>query len=162
MHLNRFDVNTESRRGKTYQNGGRSIKQLEHMPNKLGSKLENESLRKPFTTIDDLTEKAEELATGLRKLGKYRYPLGIRRGTRIKRKGVEKTMSDDRISEQIKGAGRTYFFDIEKTNAGKSYLRITESRKRDGESFERSSVNIFPEDAESFSEIVGKMTAKLG
>ena len=37
-----------------------------------------------------------------------------------------------RQSKQIKGSGRTYFLDVEKTKEGKPYLRITESRKGEG------------------------------
>ena len=82
-----------------------------------------------FITIDDLVDKAQELSDGLKKLSKYKHPLDIRRGVR---KGVKKSMQDDRESRQMKGSGRTYFLDVEKTKEGKPYLRITESRKSDG------------------------------
>ena len=114
--------------------------------------------REPFTTIDDLLQKAQELFVGLRKLSKCKYPLDIRRGMR---KGVKKSMQDDRQSRQIKGSGRTYFLDVEKTKEGKPYLRITESRKGDGDKFERNSINVFPEDASEFADAVSGMISKL-
>jgi hypothetical protein len=59
--------------------------------------------REPFTTIDDLLHKAQELCVGLRKPSGYNHPLDVRRGVR---KGVKKCMNDDRQSRQIKGSGR--------------------------------------------------------
>ena len=70
-------------------------------------------------------------------------------------------MSDEKQSRQIKGAGRTYFLDVQKTKEDKPYLRITESRKGDGEKFERNSINVFPEDANEFTKAVAAMTSKL-
>ena len=95
---------------------------------------------------------------GLRKLSECKYPLDIRRAVR---KGVKKSMQDDRQSRQIKGGGRTYFLDVEKTKEGKTYLRITESRKGEGDKFERNSINVFPEDASVFAEAVSEMITKL-
>jgi hypothetical protein len=40
-------------------------------------------------------------------------------------------------------------------------LRITESRKNGENEFERTSINVFPEDAETFSKAVSEMTKKL-
>ena len=73
----------------------------------------------------------------------------------------KKRMNDDRQSKQIKGSGRTYFLDVEKTKGGKPYLRITESRKGAGDRFERNSINVFPEDAEEFALAVSEMAARL-
>ena len=114
--------------------------------------------REPFTTIDDLMQTAQELFAGLKKLSEFKYPLDIRRGVR---KGVKKQMNDDRKSRQIKASGRTYFLDIERTKEGKSYLRITESRKGEGDKFERNSINVFPEDADEFSQAVSEMVPQL-
>ena len=114
--------------------------------------------REPFTTIDGLLDKAQDLFAGLKKLSEFKYPLDIRRGVR---KGVEKHMNDETQSRQIKGAGRTYFLDLQKTKEDKPYLRITESRKGDGEKFERNSINVFPEDAGEFAEAVSAMAEKL-
>ena len=114
--------------------------------------------REPFITIDDLLYKAQELFAGLKKLSGYKHPLNVRRGAR---KGVKKRMNDDRKSRQIKGSGRTYFLDIESTKGGKSYLRITESRKGEGDKFERNSINVFPEDADEFTQAVSAMASRL-
>ena len=115
---------------------------------------------KPFITIDDLVEKAQELSTGLKKLSEYKHPLDIRRGMR--RKGVKKRMNESSQSKQLKARGRTYFLDIQETKEGKPYLRITESRKGEGDKFERNSVNVFPEDAGEFAQAVSEMASKLG
>jgi hypothetical protein len=69
-----------------------------------------------FTTIDDVLQLAEELAARLRRLGSYKHPLAVRRG-------VEQ-MKDDQESRQLKGSGRTYFFDVAQTREGKGYLKI--------------------------------------
>ena len=129
------------------------------MPKKNESRLGSGPDREPFVTIDDLLQKARELFVGLKKLTEFKYPLDIRRGVR---KGVKKRMSENRESRQIKGSGRTYFLDIEKTMESKPYLRITESRKGEGDKFERNSVNVFPEDAGEFAQAVSEMTTKLG
>jgi hypothetical protein len=126
-----------------------------------GSRSGSNPDRDPFITIDDLMKKAKELFAGLRKLSQYKHPLDIRRGVR-KGKGVKKHMREDRPSRQIKGSGRTYFLDVQKTKGGKPYLRITESRKGEGDRFERNSINVFPEDAEEFAMAVSEMAAKLG
>ena len=112
----------------------------------------------PFVTIDDLAQQAHTLSVGLERLCEFKYPLDIRRGIR---KGVGKSMTDDTQSRQIKAAGRTYFLDLQKTKEDKPYLRITESRKGDGEKFERNSINVFPEDAAEFTAAVSAMAEKL-
>ena len=119
------------------------------------SRLGSDPDRGPFITIDDLVQKAQELSAGLKQLSEFRHPLDIRRGVR---KGVKKHMSE---SKQIKANGRTYFLDMAKTKEGKAYLRITESRKGEGDKFERNSINVFPEDAGEFAQSVAEMTAKL-
>ena len=129
------------------------------MPKDEGSRSGSSPDREPFITIDDLMQKAQELFTGLRKLSQYKHPLHIRRGIR---KGVKKDMHDDQHSQQVKGSGRTYFLDVEKTRKGQPYLRITESRKGEGEKFERHSIHVFPEDAGEFAQAVSEMTSKLG
>lgn len=129
------------------------------MPKNKGLESGSNTEREPFTTIDDLLRKAHELFSGLKKLSELKYPLDVRRGVG---KGVKKHMHNEERSKQIKGAGRTYFLDLEKTREGKSYLRITESRKGDGDTFERSSINVFPEDADEFASAVSEMAAELG
>ena len=41
-----------------------------------------------------------------------------------------------------------------RTSQDKPYLRITESRKGEGDKFERSSIHVFPEDAKEFAKAV--------
>ena len=117
--------------------------------------------REPFTTIDDLTQKAEELANGLQKLGEYKHPLDIRKGVR-KRKEVS-DMAEREENRTIKAGAKTYFFDIKNTKEGKPFLVITESRfKGEGKERERASVIVFPENAEEFSQAVAEMIGRLG
>ena len=72
--------------------------------------------------------------------------------------------TEARQSQQLKGAGRTYFFDIRKTKAeeAKPYLVITESRKgkKEGE-WQKKRLYVFPEDAKDFADKVAEMTARL-
>ncbi len=50
--------------------------------------------------------------------------------------------------KEVRAGSRTYFFDIEKTLKGKPYLRITERPYEGaGSQRERSTLNVFPEDA---------------
>jgi hypothetical protein len=130
------------------------------MPNDKGLRLGADPDREPFTTIDDLVKQARQLFRGLRQLSEYKHPLDIRRGIVI-RKGVMKRMNKDRLSKQVKASGRTYFLDVEQTKEGKPYLRITESRKGDGDQWERASINVFPEDAALFAEAVSEMVSRL-
>ena len=141
---------------------------LKPMQNNKRSRSGSEAKREPFPTIDDALQKAEALSADLRRISEFKYPLDIRRGVNT-RKGVKKSMADkdkadknERESSQLKGAGRTYFLDVEKTREGKAYLRITESRKGEGDSFERNSIHVFPEDAKAFRQAVNKMIKKLG
>jgi len=103
-------------------------------------------------------QKAQDLYAGLGRLSEYKHPLDIRRGIR---KGVMKNMNNDKQSMQIKGGSRTYFFDVEKTKEGKRYLRITESRKGEGDKWKRNRINVFLEDAGEFARAVSEMTSKL-
>ena len=75
-------------------------------------------------------------------------------------------MNDEKKSKTLKGSGRTYFFDVDQTKQGKPYLKITESRKKPGETdkdkqWQRSSINVFPEDRADFHAAVLEMTAEL-
>ena len=138
---------------------GRSwMRQFSHMPNPSVSKSNPKPEHPTFITIDDCVNQAQDLFSGLQKLSQIKYPLDIRRGIR---KEVKDDMEEDKISHQLKGSGRTYFFDMEKTREGKAYLRITESRKGKGDKFERNSIHVFPEDAVSFARFVSAMTRKL-
>jgi hypothetical protein len=114
--------------------------------------------QEPFATIDDALHKAQELTSLLGRLGGYKHPLAVRRG-----RGREvNDMATSEESQQLNGAGRTYFFDIKRTRDDKPYGVITESRKaREGETFERQSVNVFPEDAAAFAKAVAQMAKHL-
>lgn len=62
----------------------------------------------------------------------------------------------------VKANGRTYFFDLKETEEGKKYLVLTESRRtKDGQEFLRSTMVLFPEQAQEFGEALGEMAAKL-
>lgn len=160
MPSEKYSSSTAERPADTNRSGGLWTRQLELMQSKKESKSGREG-QEPFVTIDDLLQKAGEIFAGLKKLAEYKYPLDIRRGSAI-RKGVSKVMDEDRESMQIKASGRTYFLDVEKTKEGKPYLKITESRKGKEDKFERSSVLVFPEDADEFSDAVSEMVGKLG
>lgn len=123
--------------------------------------MSSDPAREPFTTIDDLVFKAEELATDLRELSEYKHPLDIRRG--VKRREEVSDVADDGDSRTVKAGAKTYFIDVKKTKEDEPYLVITESRfKGEGKKRERVSISIFPEQAEEFAEAVSAMTAKLG
>ncbi len=143
------------------------------MPNKKASRLGSSPTSEPFTTIDDLAKQAEDLVTGLHRLGEYKYPLDIRRGNVLQRlqrvvgRGVRDDMTDrndrDRESIQIKGGSQTYFVDVETTRDGtKKYMKITSSKMKgkDGKP-ERSDIYVWPKDVQEFADAVSKMAAKL-
>jgi hypothetical protein len=127
------------------------------MPNDKVSKLGSDPNRKPFTTIDDalaMVPGLERLADILKELGGRKYPLAIR-------KGVMMTMTKPETSAQLKGSGSTYFLDVHQAKTGSKYLKITQSRKADGDEFERSSIFIFPEDREAFGQKVAEMLKEI-
>jgi hypothetical protein len=131
------------------------------MPEDTTSQAGSKPIREPFITIDDLQQKAKELAWGLKQLSDYKHPLDIRRGVG-KRRAV-RAMRAEGDSRQVKaGGGKTYFLDIEQTQEGSPYLKITESRfKGEGKQRERSSLIVFSESADVFLEAVTEMIAKL-
>ena len=130
------------------------------MPNERESKNGSGPSREPFASIDDLVDKAEELASGLRKLSKSRHPLDIRRGVK-KGEGVIE-MPDNGDSITVKAGARTYFFDLKETKEEKPFLVITESRfKGEGKQRERVRITVFPEQAEEFGQAVSTMITKL-
>ena len=159
MQLPKYNGVTAKKPEDIYGAGALLTQQLELMQNERGSESGSEPGNEPFITIDDLVVKAQELFMGLKKLSGYKHPLDIRRGAR---KGVEKNMNKRKDSKQISASGRTYFLDIEETSKGENYLRITESRKDDGDKWKRSNINVFPENADEFAEAVSEMAAKLG
>ena len=159
MHSQKSNVVIAEGLAEHYRSGGFSVQLSLPMPKNKGSGLGIDQDREPFITIDDLVQKSQELFCGLQKLSEIKNPLEIRRGVG---KGVKKSMTEESQSIQIKGAGRTYFLDVEKTKDGKAYLRITESRKAEGDNWERNKINVFPEDADEFAKAVSKIVAKLG
>jgi hypothetical protein len=132
------------------------------MPKNLESAWGSSPTREPFTTIDDLIEKARDLFSGLRKLSEFKYPSDVRKGAALKeRKGVV-SMSDANESRTVKAGGKTYFFDIKESKEGKPYLVITESRfKGEGKDRERVSIVVFPEHAQEFVETVQEMIRQI-
>ena len=160
MHLTKYKDVTVSSTEKPCLSGRSSTRQLELMHNNKESKSGSDLGREPFTTIDDLTVKAEELVSGLHKLGERKHPLDIRRGIN---KGEEVSdVAEKNESRTVKAGSKTYFFDLKETKEGKPFLVITESRfKGEGKERERASVLVFPESAEEFSQAVGEMTKKL-
>ena len=127
----------------------------EPMPKTKGSKSGSEPNREPFVTIDDLIKQAQQLSSGLTRLGKYKYPLDIR-------KGVSAIVTESERSRTVKAGSRTFFFDLKETQEGVTYLTITESRFKgeDGER-ERATLVVFPEVAAEFSKAVSEMSEQL-
>ena len=71
-------------------------------------------------------------------------------------------MVKDENTTMIRAGGRTYFFDLKETQEGKRYLVLTETRwRKDGQEYQRSSMVVFPDQAEQFSQAVSSMTAKI-
>lgn len=72
-------------------------------------------------------------------------------------------MFEDKVlhSEKVPAGKRTYFFDLKENQQGSKILKITESRKNDGE-FIRHSVLIFEEDFSKIFEAIEKIKDKVG
>jgi hypothetical protein len=118
--------------------------------------MKNPIIREPFTTIDDLVQLSQQLFVGLRKLGKRKHPLMVRKG-----RGVKK-MTDQSESKMVKAGATTYFFDIKLTKEKKPFLVISASRfKGEGEARERASMTLFSEHSQAFIEALQEMAAKL-
>lgn len=64
------------------------------------------------------------------------------------------------FSEKVPAGKRTYFLDLKENQQGSILLKITESRKNDGE-FKRNSVLIFQEDFEKIFEALEKVKAEI-
>jgi len=106
-------------------------------------------------TVDDLLIYAGKLYKGLISLSNQKNPLEIRRGVN--------GMYEQKGSEIIKAIGRTYFLDIEKTQAGKPYLKLTESRKdaKNGEQV-RNTIYVYQEDIKPFAEAIARISLQIG
>ena len=111
-----------------------------------------------YTTIDDVIRIAQELLARLSQLGEYKHPMDVRRG----RKEVMNMIEREENSRTIKAGSKTYFLDIKETKEGKPFLMITESRfKGEGEERERSTIIVFQDNAQAFSEALTEMVEKL-
>ncbi len=71
-------------------------------------------------------------------------------------------MFDDKtlFSEKVPAGKRTYFFDLKENQQGSRLLKITESRKNEGE-FIRNSILIFQEDFDKIFEAMDKVKAEI-
>ncbi len=71
-------------------------------------------------------------------------------------------MFDDKtlFSEKVAAGKRTYFFDLKENQQGSRLLKITESRKNEGE-FIRNSILIFQEDFDKVFEAMDKVKAEI-
>ncbi len=65
------------------------------------------------------------------------------------------------FTEKVLAGKRTYFFDLKENQQGSKILKITESRKNDGE-FIRHSVLIFQEDFGKIFDAMEKIKAQIG
>jgi hypothetical protein len=63
-------------------------------------------------------------------------------------------------SEKVTAGKRTYFLDLKEKHNGDHVIKITESRKNDGENI-RSTIMIFQEDFDKFFEALDKVRANL-
>ena len=108
----------------------------------------------PFTTIDDCVLLVQELAMHLGRLGKYKHPLGVRKGVM--------RMDESEESKTVKAGSRTYFLDRKQSKDGRPFLVITESRfKGEGKERERTSIAVFPEYAHGFLQALQEMVSNL-
>lgn len=66
-------------------------------------------------------------------------------------------MQEDKVlfTEKVSAGKRTYFLDVKEDHKGSKILKVTESRKNDGE-FIRHSVMIFQEDFDKIFEALEK------
>ena len=119
--------------------------------------------RKPFITLDDCIQLAQELAVRLHQLGDRKHPLGVRKGTSLARGREVRSVVDSDNGKVVKAGGKTYFFDVKQTKEGKPYLVITESRYQgEGKNRERASIVVFAEHAQDFLGGLEEMLRKLG
>ena len=125
------------------------------MKKKARMQLAEKAEVEPFTTIDDCVLLVQELAMHLGRLGEYKHPLSVRKGVM--------RVSEAEESKIVKAGSRTYFLDRKLSKDGRPFLVITESRfKGEGEDRERTSIVVFPDHAEAFSQAVSEMVAELG
>lgn len=156
MPLPRYSANIASKPATLCPYGKSLIQLSKPMPKTKIIQSGSDPEKRVFTTIDDALEIVpglEKLANILKELGQRKHPLAIRKGVIDMAKQLK--------SAQIKGSGSTYFLDVEKAKTGSIYLKITQSRKSDGDEFERSSIYIFPEDVSEFGKTVAEMIKEV-
>jgi hypothetical protein len=157
MQLLNYNDNTEGEQGNTCHSGNSWMQLSLLMQGKKESILGNDQTL-GYTTIDDVIRLATELLVRLNQLGEYKHPLDVRKG----RKEVVNMVERQENSKTVKAGSKTYFFDVKETKEGKPYLLITESRfKSEGEERERSSIIVFQDNAQEFTEAVTQMNEKL-
>ncbi len=71
----------------------------------------------------------------------------------------QQTISPSLYSQHLKTNSNSYFFDVKAAKNGNKYLRITESRFKDGQKF-RNSITVFSDKLEQFSQLVDEMLEK--
>lgn len=71
-------------------------------------------------------------------------------------------MQEAIFSKTMQAGGKTYFFDVKQAQGGKQskYMQLTETRMREGQRL-RSSITIFPEQLEAFSQAFAQAKQKI-
>jgi len=71
-------------------------------------------------------------------------------------------MQEAIFSKSMQAGGKTFFFDVKQAQAGKQskYIQITESWIKDGQR-KRSSITIFPDHLEAFTEAFEEVKTKI-
>lgn len=103
--------------------------------------------REPIITLDDCLGLAQQLLTQLNRLAVQKHPLQVRKGLRV-------SGGSNLTTKTLKGATRTYFFDLRTGPDGRRRLVITESRLKD---HHRSQVTVDAADAADFVQAVAEL-----
>ena len=106
--------------------------------------------RQPFLTLDECIASANDLAQRLRQLGAQKHPLEVRKGMR--------PSGEKAVTKTVKGASRTYFFDVRRSKDGRPFLVITESRLKEQQ---RVQITLFPEQAQEFLQALAAVVTQL-
>jgi hypothetical protein len=125
------------------------------MPETISSRLAT------FPTLDDALVMARKLLTNLTELSTLTYPFAVRKGViNMAQERDTKQTSKEGIS--LKAGATTYFFDFRETKQGAPFLSITESRgKGEGQGFQRTTINVFADQAEEFAKIVYRTAGEV-
>lgn len=95
---------------------------MEKNKTSISTKIEQ---RSEFPTIDDAYARVEESYHLLRQLKNLKHPLAVRKGY------VPNTVRGIGSKRKVLASNRTYYVEARKTNNGKNFIRITESRGKD-------------------------------